>query len=239
MRDGHRVLNKRGKGNEDFTAPPVNLILPLKGLGMKSNRWFSPQWFPAVIMIALMTLSACSQQTMQRTGQGAATGAVVGAVGGLVSGLVFGGNAADAAARGAVWGASTGAAAGAISGAAADSSRKKAQQAAELKALREKLGNDAFQGLAALVECKHEIAQGYGRTAAQSENPDYALAGLWLQVLAYADSRQDNQARALFPELVAEDSKISSESQAETEMQDALKNLKEIRQEYKLPRECS
>ena len=135
--------------------------------------------------------------------------------------LVFGGNVGNAAARGAVYGGSTGAAAGAMSGAMADSNQKKAQQAAELEALRKRLGDDAFNGLAALVECKHEVAQGYGRMAAKSDNPDFALAGLWLQVITFADSRQEDQARALLPDLVKQDSKLSSESQAETEMQAA------------------
>jgi hypothetical protein len=110
----------------------------------------------------------CSSQTAQRAGQGAAGGAVVGAVGGMVSALVFGGDVGDAAARGAVWGGATGATAGAMSGAVADSNQKKAQQAAKLEALKKRLGEDAFNGLAALVECKHEVAQGYGRTAAGS-----------------------------------------------------------------------
>jgi hypothetical protein len=188
--------------------------------------------------LAIFVLGACSQQTAKRTGQGAATGAVVGAVGGMVTALVFGGNVGEAAARGAVYGGSTGAAAGAISGAVADSNQKKSQQAAELEALRKRLGDDAFQGLEALVQCKHEVAHGYWRTAAGSDNPEYALAGLWLQVLAYADSRQEDQARSLFPDLVAKDSKISSESQAEAEMQDAMKKLADIRQEYNLPRDC-
>ena len=192
-----------------------------------------------LLCATLFNFSACSQQSMQRAGQGAATGAAVGAVGGMVSALVFGGNVGEAAARGAVYGGSTGAAAGAISGAVADSNQKKAQEAAELEALRKRLGDDAFQGLEALVQCKHEIAQGYGRTAAQSNNQDFALAGLWLQALAFADSRQEDQARTLFPDLVAKDSKITSESQAESEMQGALQKLKEIRQEYKLPEDCS
>ena len=192
----------------------------------------------ATLCVAILIFSACSQRAMQGAGRGAATGAAVGAVGGMVTALVFGGNVGEAAARGAVYGGSTGAAAGAISGAAADSNQKKAQQAAELEALRKRLGDDAFNGLAALVECKHEIAQGYGRTAATSDNADFALAGLWLQVITYADSRQEDQARSLLPGLVEKDSKLSSESQAETEMQAALQKLKDIRQENKLPREC-
>ena len=205
---------------------------------MKSKKCYLLQWTTLAMLSALLTLPSCSQQTMQRTGQGAATGAVVGAVGGMVTALVFGGNVGDAAARGAVYGGSTGAAAGAISGAMADSNQQKAQQAAELESLRKRLGDDAFNGLAALVECKHDIAQGYGRTAAKSSNPDFALAGLWLQVITFADSRQEDQARALFPGLVAKDSKLVSESQAEAEMKAALQKLGDIRQEYKLPKDC-
>ena len=176
---------------------------------------------------------------MEQAGRGAVTGSAVGAVGGMVTALVFGGNVGEAAARGAVYGGSTGATAGAISGAVADSNEKKAQQAAKLKALRKKLGDDAFQGLAALAECKHEIARGYGRTAAASDNPDYALAGVWLQVIAYADSGQFEQARNLFGQLMAKDGDISSESQAEREMQAALEKLVQIRKEHNLPVKCS
>ena len=151
---------------------------------MISKKTNAFQWIFLPVIIALMIFPACSQRSMQGAGQGAATGAAVGAFGGMVTALVFGGNVGEAAARGAVYGGSTGAAAGAISGAVADSNQKKAQQAAELEALRKRLGDDAFNGLAALVECKHEIAQGFGRTAAKSDNPDFSLAGLWLQVLS-------------------------------------------------------
>ena len=124
-----------------------------------------------LLFATVFIFSNCSKQSVERTGQGAATGAVIGAVGGVVSALVFGGSVGDAAARGAVWGASTGAAAGAMSGAMADSNQKKAQetqQTADLEKLKKQLGEDAFNGLAALVECKHEVALGYGRTATQS-----------------------------------------------------------------------
>lgn len=196
--------------------------------------------WPAMVVILTMTaFPSCSQRSMERAGQGAVTGAAVGAVGGVVSALVFGGNVGEAAARGAVWGGSTGATAGAISGAVADSNEKKARQTAELEALRKKLGDDAFQGLAALAECKHEIALGYGRTAEASDNPKYALAGLWLQVLVHADSGNIDQARNMFDPLMAQDGDIASASQAESEMQAALKKLMEIRREYNLPLQCS
>jgi hypothetical protein len=193
----------------------------------------------SVLLLAVFIFISCSSQTAQRAGQGAAGGAVVGAVGGMVSALVFGGDVADAAARGAVWGGATGATAGAMSGAVADSNRKKAQQAAELEALKKEIGDDAFNGLAALVDCKHEVAQGYGRTAAGSSNANYSLAGLWLQVLAYKDAGQNDQAQALLPDIVAKDDKYSSESQVETTAQNAMQKLGDIRQEYKLPRKCS
>ena len=184
-----------------------------------------------------LVVSACSQQTAQKAGEGATMGAVVGGVGGLVTGLVFGGNVAESAARGAVYGASTGAAAGAISGSMAESKQKE-QQTDKFEQLRSKIGADAFSGLEALADCKHDAALGYGRTAAKSENQDYALAGLWLQVLTLADSREEDQASALYPELVSQDDKISSEAQAEETLRLALQDLMDILEQNKLPRVC-
>ncbi len=206
---------------------------------MKTNQRFPVILIIAVIGAALMTIPGCTKQTAQSAGRGAATGAAVGAVGGVVTALVFGGDVGEAAARGAVWGGSTGAAAGAMSGAMAESNQKKAQQAAELEALKKEIGEDAFNGLAALVECKHEVAQGYGRTAAGSSTANYALAGLWLQVLAFKDAGQDDQASALLPDLVAKDSKLASEPEAEKTAQEAMQKLGNIRQEYNLPRKCN
>jgi len=189
------------------------------------------------IAFLLIILSACSQQTVHQAGQAGAMGTVVGAVGGLVTGLVFGGNAAESMARGAVYGGSTGAAAGAMSGMMADSKRK-AQQDEDLEALRTKLGDDAFNGLTALVECKHDVAKAYGRTAADSENTKYALAGLWVQVLAFADSREEDKARELFPQLIIQDDRIDDNAQAESKMRGALQKLMDIRERYDLDRVC-
>jgi hypothetical protein len=99
-------------------------------------------------------------------------------------------------------------------------------------------GRRRFQRTGGAGGLQHEIALGYGRTAAQSTNHDYALAGLWIQVLAYADSRQEAKARAVFPELVAKDDKLTSEIQAETEMRETLKKLMDIRQENGRPAFC-
>jgi len=182
-------------------------------------------------------MAACAGQSAKRAGQGGATGAVVGAAGGLVSALVFGGNVGEAAARGAVWGASTGAVSGAIVGAQEDQAHKKQRDAAVEK-LKKNLGEDAFNGLAALTDCKHEVALSYARTAAKLNNQDFALAGLWLEVLTLADQKQEKKARTLFPTLIAKDTGISSEAQAEEHMRSALQGLMNIRGEYNLPKTC-
>jgi hypothetical protein len=190
------------------------------------------------LLLCLLLVAACSGTQRRAAGEGAAAGAVVGAVGGLVTGLVFGGNAAESAARGAVYGGSTGAAAGAMAGAKADAAQKQ-QRDAQLEQLKKRIGDDAFNGLAALAECKHDVSLAFAKTAAGSENRDYALAGLWLETLTYADRKQEDKARALFPEIVANDTKIKSDAQAEETMRQALQKLMDIRSEYNLPRVCN
>ena len=120
----------------------------------------------------------------------------------------------------------------------AEKAKVEAQREAQIQQLKVNIGEDAFNGLEALAECKHEIAAAYGRTAAKSGNKNHALAGLWMEVLAYADGGEEDKARALFPDLIANDAEIKSESQAEQTMRKALQKLMDIRQEYKLPRTC-
>jgi hypothetical protein len=173
--------------------------------------------------------------------QGAKTGAVSGAVGGLVSALVFGGDPIDRAARGAVYGGTTGAVAGGMAGSSRDKAEKQAKKQtrdAEIAKLKEEIGPDAFAGLSALAECRHDEVHGYAKRALQSENPNYSLSGLWLEVLTYADQKDEAKARSLFPELVKKDWEIKTEDEAETAMRDALSDLMGIRQEYGLPRVC-
>jgi hypothetical protein len=215
------------------------------GLKMFLNRSISRLVLLILILLIAVSLTACSTHSAKRAGEGAAMGAVVGAAGGMVSALVFGGNVGEAAARGAVWGGTTGAVAGGISGAQQDQVKKaqqeqakKAQQEKSIEKLKKELGEDAFNGLVALTECKHEVALGYARTAARSENKDYALAGLWLEILAYADQKKEDMARQLFPNLIAKDSKISVEAQAEETMRKAMQRLMDIRGEYNLPKTC-
>ena len=164
-------------------------------------------------------------------------GAVVGAAGGMVTALVFGGNVGEATARGAVYGGTTGGVSGAIVGTQEDKAQK-AQSDKAIEKLKNDLGEDAFNGLAALAECKHEVAVGYAKTAAASENRDYALAGLWIEVLTLADRKQEDRARTLFPDIVTKDPKISTEAQAEERMRSAMQRLMDIPGEYNLPKTC-
>jgi hypothetical protein len=214
------------------------ILYNLKRLFMRPIRSRHRIVIKITVILCAAVLTACASQSGKMAGQGAAMGTVVGGVGGLVTGLVFGGNVAESAARGAVWGASTGAVTGAIAGSQMDNA-KKAQRDTKIERLKADLGEDAFNGLAALADCKHEVALGYAKTAAKLENKNYALAGLWIEVLAHADRREEEKARALFPDLVAKDPKINTESQAEEKMRKSLQRLMEIREEYNLPRVCS
>ena len=190
-----------------------------------------------LVVGCVLIIGACSSQTGQRAGQGAATGAVAGAAGGVVSALIFGGDVGEAAARGAAWGGSMGAVGGAISGAQQDSAMKKQQEDAVAK-LKLKLGDDAFNGLVALTNCKHDVAASHANTAKNLDNPEYALAGQWLEVLTLADQRQEDKARALFPALIEKDPEIDSEAKAEESMRKALQGLMKIRAENNLPQTC-
>ena len=99
--------------------------------------------------------------------------------------------------------------------------REKQQKEAQIDKLRKEIGNDAFDGLAALAECRHDSALNKAGKAQASDNPNYALAGLWLEVLSYADQRKEQQARNLFPKVVEKDWNIKNESQAEEAMRKA------------------
>ena len=191
----------------------------------------------AIAALALV-VAGCQTPAGKGAAEGAGTGAIAGAVGGAVVALVFGGDPVEAAARSAVWGASAGAATGAIAGSQVD---KKTEQQKEAKfaKLRDEIGEENFAGLEALADCKHDQslrAAGKGR---QSKNPNYALAGLWLEILSYADQGQESQARALFPTLVKQDWNIDTTAQAESKMREGTTALGNIREEYDRPRVCA
>ena len=200
-----------------------------------------------------MQLSACAGDSYASKGarQGAAQGAAAGAVGGLISALVFGGDPVDRAARGAVYGGAAGAVAGGISGNRMDKQAQahaqtqspaqqqtQAQQDAELEALRKEIGRPAFNGLAALAECRHQDSLAKAKKAQKAKNPNHRLAGLWLEVLNYADLRQQEQVSRLLPVVVKEDWDINSEAQAQTATREAAAELITIRKEYDLSLVC-
>ncbi len=193
-----------------------------------------------VLAIALLgiSLAGCGANAGKGAAQGAGTGAIAGAVGGAVAALVFGGDPVEAATRSAVWGASAGAATGAIAGSQVDK-KVDQQKEAEFAKLRDEIGDENFAGLEALADCRHDDslrAAGKGR---QSKNPNYALAGLWLEILSYADKGQESKARALFPTLVKQDWNIDTTALAETKMREGTTALGNIREEYGRPRVCA
>ena len=199
---------------------------------------FTDRSFAILLLIITLSFSACGEYAAKGAGTGATTGAVSGAVGGLVSALVFGGDPAEAAARGAVYGGAVGATAGAMGGAQVDAKIAEQRKAAE-EDIRKRIGDDAFKGLQALADCDHDKSLKQAVLARQSDNPNFSLAGLWLEVLNYADRGDTAAARGLLPEVVKTDWDVSTEAQAESTMQDTLNKLKDIREQYNLPRECS
>jgi hypothetical protein len=188
----------------------------------------------SVVLAALWILfqmAGCAGDNYSSKGatRGTTTDAVAGAMGGLISALVFGGNPVDRAAR------------DAVHGGAADSQvdqRVRKQRAAGVSALRKEIGKDSFDGLVPLAECHHDVSLSQAANAKQSKNPNFALAGLWLEVLSYADQGEEAKSQNLFPTIVEKDWDIESESQAEETMRKALNELMDIRREYKLPRVC-
>lgn len=184
------------------------------------------------------TVSGCETYAGKGAAEGAGTGAIAGAVGGAVTALVFGGDPVEAATRSAVWGASAGAATGAIAGSQVDKKTKE-QKDAKFAKLREEIGDENFAGLEALADCKHDNSLRAAAAGRQSENPNYALAGLWLEILSYADKGQESTARDLFPTLVKQDWNIDSSAQAETKMREGTTALGNVREEYGRPRVCA
>ena len=205
-----------------------------------TNPYASSRAAAMVLTIAFLgaSIAGCQTHAGKGAAQGAGTGAIAGAVGGAVTALVFGGDPVEAAARSAVWGASAGAATGAIAGSQVD---KKTDQQKEAKfaKLREEIGDENFAGLEALADCKHDQSLRAAAKGRQSKNPNYALAGLWLEILNYADKGQESKARDLFPTLVKQDWNTDTTAQAETKMREGTTALGNVREEYGRPRVCA
>jgi hypothetical protein len=210
-----------------------------------SERRLLPLLIGVVTVVALgVVVSGCASDSQAAKGaaEGAGTGALAGAVGGIVGALVFGGDVVDAGARGAVYGGTTGAVVGGMSGSKRDKAQAEqqaSQQDKELEKFRKEIGDDAFNGVVALAECKYEVAGANAKVAQTSGNKNYALAGLWVEVLSAADQRQENEARAQFPEIIAQDKDIKTDADAEAAMRSALQEIMNAREDAGLPRVCS
>ena len=191
-----------------------------------------------------MQVSGCATDSnaAKGAGKGATTGALAGAVGGMATALIFGGNVGEAAARGAVYGGASGAVVGGMSGASVDkqvAAQEQAERDKKIAKFRDEIGADAFNGFVALAECKHEIAIANAREARKSRNRDHALAGLWIEILTETDRKDADAASELFPELVSSDKQINTVGDAESATGNALLQLRDIRVEYDLPKDCT
>ena len=193
--------------------------------------------FTIIVLSMSLLITACGEHAAKGAGEGATVGAASGAVGGLVSALVFGGDPVEAAARGAVYGGSVGATAGAISGSKVDAKIEE-QRNARAEKIRAKIGDDAFRGLSALVTCDHQDALQDAVKAKQSANPNFAVAGYWLEVLSYADQGSSEKTKELIPGVVEKDWETSGETEARTNLLQLQDKLMTVREEYKLPKKC-
>ena len=145
-------------------------------------------------------------------------------------------------ARGATAGATIGAIGGAVEGsnrAQAEKNYKAAQEQQELEQFRREIGDDAFDAVVALAECRQEVAIANARVAATSTNSNHALAGLWVQALTFEDQGDQDALAALEPEIIQWDRGINDSEQFRRELATAYRDLIGIRDEYALPLSCS
>lgn len=173
--------------------------------------------------------------------KGAAGGALAGAASGLVSALVWGGDPGEHMARGATAGATIGAIGGAVEGSArarAEKDYKAAQGQQEIEQIRREIGSDAFDGVVALAECRHEVALANARVAVRSTNSNHALAGLWVQVLTFEDQGDQASVDGIEPEIIRWDRGIDDAGQFRRELDSGYAELIQIRREHSLPPSC-
>lgn len=187
----------------------------------------------------LILITSCSGQAAKRSGQGAATGAASGAVGGMVSALIFGGNVGEAAARGAVWGGSAGAVSGAIVGSQEDKAIKNRETEQAVREMKTRFGDDAYSGLVALVQCKYPVALGYADEAQKLSTREYALAGIWLETLVYADQGDKEKVDSMSSRLVSADPEIANQSDIPVKVDSAIEGLVNIRKEHSKDIKCT
>lgn len=204
------------------------------GFSYRSNRWL-------IISLAAFFVAGCAGAG-EGAVKGAAGGALAGAASGLITALVWGGDAGEHMVRGAQAGATVGAIGGAIEGsskARAEAEYQAAQEQRELDQFRHDIGNAAFDGVVALVDCKHTVAIANAEIAAESTNGNHALAGLWVQALTYADQDDSSRLEVIGTEIVRWDREVSNSTQFESELRNAHNDLLDIRSDNHLPRTCT
>ena len=200
--------------------------------------WFGRHMIGLMVASLIVACAGAGEGAMK----GAGAGALAGAASGLVSALVWGGDPGEHMARGATAGATIGAIGGAVEGssrAKAEKDRAAAQEQRELEQFRRDIGNDAFDAVVALAECRQEVAIANAKVAAKSTNSNHALAGLWIQALTFADQGDEAGLTAITPEIIRWDREINDEMQFDRELKDAYQGLVDIRAEYALPLSCS
>jgi len=194
----------------------------------------------AIILVAVSLSVACAGAG-EGAIKGAGAGALAGAASGLVSALVWGGDPGEHMARGATAGATMGAIGGAVEGSnrtRANKDYQAAQEQLELEQFRRDIGDDAFDAIVALAECKQEVASANARVAATSTNSNHALAGLWVQALTLEDKGDEAGLLAISSEIIRWDREISNHSQFVEELDRVYRDLVNIRSEYALPLSC-
>lgn len=209
---------------------------------MRSSIANHGQSIRCLIVLGLASLVVACAGAGKGAVQGAGAGAVAGAASGLVSALIWGGDPGEHMVRGATAGATIGAVGGAVEGsqrARAQKEHAARQEQRELDALRREIGNDAFNAIVALAECKQEVAVANARVAEQSENSNHALAGLWIQALAFADQGDDDSLSAVRPEIIRWDRGVNDPAAFDRELKFGYQELIDIRAEYALPLSCS
>ncbi len=88
------------------------------------------------------------------------------------------------------------------------------------------------------MTCDHQDSLKDADKAKQSTNPNFTVAGYWLEVLSYADQGNSDKTKELIPAVVEKDWDISSETEARTNLLQLQEKLMTLREEYKLPKKC-
>lgn len=114
-----------------------------------------------------------------------------------------------------------------------------AREQQDIDRIRREIGSDAFDGVVALAECRHEVAIANARVAARSTNSNHALAGLWVQALAFEDKGDTASLDEIEPEIIRWDRGVKDTQQFRQELDAGHRELIQIREEHSLPPSCS